>query len=107
MNNSKIIYSTEQSLNDNNQIEKFDTVAPQNQKIRLHLDRIGGGKIVTVIKGFQEKKESLKHLSKIIKKYCGSGGTIKNNHILIQGNHREKVKLLLSEIGYEVKFSGG
>tara|TARA_B100001996_G_C18664019_1_gene594196 strand:- start:108 stop:431 length:324 start_codon:yes stop_codon:yes gene_type:complete len=107
MNNSKLIYSTGYIGSDNKQIDNFENVAPENQKIRLHLDRKGGGKIVTVIKGFQEKNESLSHLSKIIKKYCGSGGTIKNNHILIQGNHREKIKLLLSEKGYEVKLSGG
>ena len=50
MNNSKLIYSTGYIGSDNQQIDDFENVAPENQKIRLHLDRKGGGKIVTVIK---------------------------------------------------------
>ena len=76
------------------------------QQIRLHLDRKGGGKVVTVVRGM-EASSSLRLIARELKKGCGVGGTVKNGDILIQGSHREKIKKILEIKGYKVRLSGG
>ena len=65
------------------------------------------GKGVTVIKGIPLNLEELKELAKQLKQKCGSGGTVKNNVIEIQGDHRDKLIEELSAQGYKVVRSGG
>ena len=105
--NSKLVYSTEGLDNFKDKIIKHKKINPSDQNIYLHLERKGGGKIVSVIKGLSHSKIELIELSKVIKKQCGVGGTVKNKEILIQGNFREKIKNILVTKGYNVKFSGG
>lgn len=66
-----------------------------------------GGKTVTVITGLLADNEDLATLAQQLKKLCGSGGTIKDGNIEIQGDHCEKVMAKLSELGYRVKRAGG
>ena len=107
MSNSKIVYSTDiKVLSGQDQIKKNYPQVSQ-QKIRLHLDRKRGGKIITEIRGLVHDKSYLVDLTKKIKKQCGTGGTFKENKILIQGNKREIIKDILSKKGYNVKLSGG
>ena len=73
----------------------------------MHLDRKKGGKIATVIKGFDKTDDRLKNLTKRIKRECATGGSIKNNEIIIQGNKRDVVKTILEEEGFKPKISGG
>ena len=81
---------------------------PQQQNLRVQATRSGRkGKTVTVITGFQHKPETLTKLLKQLKAQCGSGGTVKNDTLEIQGNHKEKLVTLLSQLGYKVKISGG
>lgn len=78
------------------------------QTIYLHRDSKGrGGKAVTLVKNLVLSEESLKELSKQLKQVCGSGGTVKNEQIEIQGEHREKIAEFLRELGYRVKIAGG
>jgi len=102
-----IVYSTESLKTDLKVSEQEDRVNPQDQNIRLHLDRKGGGKIVTVIKGLLEPKSKLSELCKELKKKCGVGGTVKEKKILIQGNKREIIQKFLLNKNYNVKLSGG
>ena len=104
MKNSRLVYSTG-TLPDHD--TELKTVVPvDEQKITLHLDRKGGGKTITVVRGIQNSSKQLS-LAKELKKSFGVGGSIKNEDILIQGNHREKIKEILSLKGYNVKLSGG
>ncbi len=66
-----------------------------------------GGKTATVIKGLPLNDEQLKTLSKTLKAACGTGGTVKEGEIEIQGDHCEKIMTLLLAQGYSPKRSGG
>ena len=65
------------------------------------------GKTVTVIYGFQFDQVDLKSLAKQLKQQCGTGGSVKDDMIIIQGDHREKLMKLLKAQGHKVKLSGG
>jgi len=51
--------------------------------------------------------QDLKALAKTLKQTCGSGGTVKDGTIEIQGDHREKIAAKLNSLGYKTKFVGG
>jgi translation initiation factor 1 len=81
---------------------------PNQQTVYLHRDSKGrGGKAVTLVKNIILTEEDLKRLSKQLKQACGSGGTVKDGQIEIQGEHREKIAEFLRELGYKVKIAGG
>jgi translation initiation factor 1 len=66
-----------------------------------------GGKTVTVIDGVMGSEAELTTLAQQLKKLCGSGGTVKDGNIEIQGDHCDKVMAKLTELGYKVKRAGG
>ncbi len=66
-----------------------------------------GGKTVTIITGVPAAAGELAALAQQLKKLCGSGGTVKDGVIEIQGDHCEKVQAKLSALGYKVKRAGG
>lgn len=66
-----------------------------------------GGKTVTVITGIAASSDGLATLAQQLKKLCGSGGTVKDGVIEIQGDHCDKVQAKLQELGYKVKRAGG
>jgi translation initiation factor 1 len=81
---------------------------PQQQNIRIQASRKGrGGKTVTVIQGFQQSPDSLAQLLKKLKNQCGTGGTLKDETLEIQGDHTQKLLTVLVELGYKAKISGG
>lgn len=65
------------------------------------------GKGVTLITGLPLNSEELKKLAKSLKQKCGSGGSIKNRTIEIQGDHRDALEKELHGLGYRVKRAGG
>ena len=65
------------------------------------------GKTVTAIYGFQFDQSNLKALAKQLKQQCGTGGSVKDDMIIIQGDHRETLMKLLKAQGHNVKLSGG
>jgi len=81
---------------------------PHQQDVRVQVSRKGRkGKSVTIISGFSHQPETLKALAKKLKAQCGSGGTVADNTIEIQGEHAPKLVALLIEKGYKAKVSGG
>lgn len=66
-----------------------------------------GGKTVTVITGVLLDENALKQLTTKLKQQCGTGGTLKDGVIEIQGDHRDKIQAELTKQGFTVKFSGG
>ena len=108
MSKSKLVYSTDSNFVPYPDVcEKNNEIAISQQKIRLHLDRKKGGKINTIIRGLILKNDDLKSFVREIKKKCASGGSYKNNDIIIQGDKREFLMKFLIEKGYNAKLSGG
>ncbi len=88
--------------------ETSESLAPEKQQLEAHFSKKGrGGKIVTVIKGFEGTNEELKQLGKELKNKLGVGGSVKDGEIIIQGNNREKVVQILKDKGFKVKKIGG
>ncbi len=78
------------------------SLPPQQQKAIIQMERKGrGGKTVTVIRGLVLTPGAMKALSKELKAACGSGGTVKDDTIEIQGDHRERVSTHLKSLGFK------
>lgn len=81
---------------------------PNQQNLRIQASRKGRkGKTVTVISGFQTNPETLTQLLKQLKNQCGSGGTVKDDTLEIQGDHTQTLVQVLTQLGYKAKISGG
>ena len=97
-----VVYSTNTNFQYETEDEpEVDTLEPSKQNLRIELDRRNrGGKAVTLITGFVGSDDDLKELGKTLKTKCGVGGSAKDGEIIIQGDFREKVHTLLTELGY-------
>lgn len=106
MSNSKLVYST-----DSGRIteEKPKQTIPKGDGIVRIQRQVSGrkGKGVLVITGLGLDKAELTKLASLLKKRCGTGGSVKGFDIEIQGENRELLKSLLEKQGYTVKLAGG
>lgn len=105
-----IVYSTNAAFQyQYNTPEEAATLPPQQQPLRISLDRKHrGGKQVTLITGFNGSNDDLQALGKILKSACGAGGAAKDGEIIVQGDFRDKIMELLKRTGYsQVKKTGG
>ena len=76
----------------------------KKQSFYIELDKKGRkGKQATLISGFEGTEDELKKLAAELKKMCGVGGSTRDNEILIQGDMREKVAVLLNGMGHKAK----
>lgn len=87
--------------------ESAETLPPAKQNLKVWLDRLKGGRVATVVRGFVGSDDDLAALGKELKKSCGVGGTAKDGEIIIQGDHRDRVVELLTKAGYRSKKAGG
>jgi translation initiation factor 1 len=78
-------------------------VPPAQQTARLAVEKRRKGKVVTVIRGLSAAGNDLPALLKRLKSQCGAGGAIDADNLEIQGDHMDRIRLLLTEIGYRVQ----
>ncbi|MEB3224677.1 MAG: translation initiation factor [Synechococcus sp.] len=107
MARKKVVYQEFDNTVPEETLEVWD-LPPQKQSPRIQASRSGRkGKTVTVITGLQHSPESFQKLLKQLKNKCGSGGTLKENILEIQGDHRQAILGFLLDQGYKAKISGG
>lgn len=103
-----IVYSTSSNFEYQFEQDHEQQSIPNNlQSLKIFLDRKGGGKMVSRISGFIGNESNLNSLCSSIKKHCGVGGSVKDDEILIQGDLRDKIIVLLLKDNYKVKKAGG
>ena len=110
MSNDKTVWSSEQGdlRKPQDKTPDIKSLPPQQQTIYLHRESSGrGGKAVTLVKNLVLSMDDRKVLVKKLKAVCGTGGTIKDGVIEIQGEQREKIAEVLRKLGYKVKIAGG
>jgi translation initiation factor 1 len=87
---------------------RIESTWDKKTPLRIHLMRLKGNKEATVIKGWDGEYDELEQIQRTLKQVCGVGGSCKNNEIMLQGNHREKVITWFKEQGFvNVKPAGG
>jgi translation initiation factor 1 len=78
-------------------------IAPETQTARVRLEKRARGKVVTVVANLPAEGNDLPGLAAQLKVKCGSGGTVKDGLVEIQGDHVATVESALKAIGYRTK----
>jgi translation initiation factor 1 len=121
MGNNRLVYSTESgricleckqpSTNctcKKKKTVKKQSIYPNDGIVRIRRETKGRkGKTVTAVFGLQLDDKKLQQIAKTLKRLCGSGGTVKDGVIIIQGDHRETLLKEIKQQGYTVKLAGG
>ena len=81
----------------------------KHMSVRLHYEKKGrGGKEAVIIRGIDETDDKLNEICKSLKSKLGVGGSVKNGEIIIQGKQRDKMLVILKELGFtSIKKAGG
>lgn len=99
-----IVFSTDPNFSISPEKENIITLTAKEQLLRITLEKKHrAGKTVTLILGFVGTEVDLGDLGKQLKNFCGAGGSAKDGEIIIQGDHREKVKGWLQKNNYRTK----
>ena len=78
-------------------------ISREQQRIKLYLEKRKWRRYVTVIEGIDDKDQDIKKLTSKLKTVCACGGAVKSNRIILQGDHRDKAKDLLTKFGFPVE----
>ena len=101
-NNNGFVFSTDPNFKiEEDEQTQEETLIPKQQKLKIRLDtKQRAGKAVTLVEHFIGKENDLEELGKKLKTFCGTGGSVKDGEIIIQGDQREKVLQWLIKNGY-------
>jgi len=100
-NRNGIVYSTNPDFRMEEENIPREALSPKQQKLRVRLDtRQRAGKAVTLVEGFTGPVEELDNLGRQLKTHCGTGGSVKDGEILIQGDQRDKITQWLIAKGF-------
>lgn len=104
---NRIVFSTNPDFKQEEETDEQETVPASQQLLYLSLERLKGGKVATLVENFKGPENDLETLGKQLKSKCGVGGSVKDGIILIQGEQRDKLIKLLTDMGYKTKKKGG
>lgn len=100
-NNSPLVYSTDPNYQPPSDEAEVETLPIAEQPLRVILEtKHRAGKTVTIVYGYVGGEEDMNALGKLLKNHCGTGGSVKDGEIIIQGDHRQKVFQFLKQKGY-------
>jgi translation initiation factor 1 len=101
-NYNGIVYSTDPDFKSEEEELHEQTIEAAQQNIRIRLDtKHRSGKAVTLVDNFIGAEEDLEKLGKQLKTFCGTGGSVKDGQIIIQGDQRQKILQWLLKNGYK------
>ena len=84
------------------ELASFENIAKETQKIIIRSEKKRFGKIYTIIEGMDTSID-IKDIGKKLKTKLACGGSVKNEMILLQGNHMKKTKTYLVELGFSAE----
>ncbi len=98
-----LVYSTDPNFKPEvESASEEETLLPTQQKLKVRLDtKHRAGKAVTLVEGFIGTISDKEELGKKLKTFCGTGGSVKNGEIIVQGENRDKVLQWLLKNGYK------
>ncbi|MDX9715321.1 MAG: hypothetical protein RBT37_07815 [Dissulfurispiraceae bacterium] len=109
-NNSRLVYSTEKSVSrkeDAAEKRSLPALPVSQQRVMVRLDRKArAGKSVTIVEGLQLQELALQTMLKKLKTGLGTGGTVKDGTLELQGDRCTAVIKILEKEGYNPKRSG-
>ncbi|HMO33507.1 MAG TPA: translation initiation factor [Lacibacter sp.] len=96
-----LVYSTDPDFRFEEKEESVQTLPPAQQPLTIRREtKHRAGKIVTLVLGFVGSPADAELLGRQLRNACGSGGSVKEGEIIVQGDHREKVWQYLQKNGY-------
>ncbi len=97
-----LVYSTNPDVKlEEDNITEEETLLPSQQRLSVRLDtKHRAGKAVTLVEGFIGTNADKEEIGKKLKAFCGTGGSVKDGEIIVQGDNRDKVILWLNKNGY-------
>ena len=100
--NRGFVYSTDPNFRfEEEHKEAANTLPPAQQQLKVKLDsKQRAGKTVTLVENFIGTNDDLEALGKQLKNYCGTGGSVKDGLIIVQGDQRDKILQYLIRQGY-------
>ncbi len=100
---SGLVYSTDPNFKlPEESFEEQETIDPTQQKLKVRLDtKHRAGKVVTLVEGFIGTTGDIEDLGKKLKSFCGTGGSVKDGEIIVQGDNRDKILQWLLKNGYK------
>lgn len=103
-NTSVLVYSTDPGFKAEEDKVSVATLAPHLQVLKISLEtKHRAGKTVTLVAGFVGTADDMETLGKKLKNHCGTGGSAKDGEIILQGDHREKLRGWLQKNQYKTK----
>ena len=99
---SPLVYSTDPNYLPPIELNEVVTLTAEEQPLKILLEtKQRAGKTVTIVLGFVGTEEAMNTLGKALKNNCGTGGSVKDGEIIIQGDHRQKIFQYLKAKGYK------
>ena len=99
---SPLVYSTDPNYLPPQALNEIATLSVEEQPLKILLEtKQRAGKTVSIVLGFIGSDEAMHTLGKALKNHCGTGGSVKDGEIIIQGDHRQKIFQYLKAKGYK------